>query len=74
VHFFVLLVRVVALLLASGSSVLVAIGGWSEALLLSLSGKGRSADLLVYLFIAATHTLAAIAALHGFAFWLEALV
>jgi hypothetical protein len=73
VHFFVL-VRVVALVLASGSSVLVAAGGWSEAVLLFLEEKGRSADdLLVYLFVAATYTLAAIAALHGLAFWLDTL-
>jgi hypothetical protein len=58
---------------ASGSSVLVAVGGWSEAVLLSLDGKGRSADQLVYLFVAATYTLAAIAALCGLAFWLNAL-
>jgi hypothetical protein len=72
VRFFVL-VRVVALVLASGSSVLMAAGGWSEAVLLSLEGKGTSADLLVYLFVAATYTLAAIAALHGLAFWLDTL-
>ena len=66
-HFFVL-VRVAALLVAFGSSVLVGVGGWTEAVVLSLSAKGRSADLLVYLFIAATYTLAALAALHALHF------
>jgi hypothetical protein len=51
----------------------MAAGGWSETVLLSLEGKGTSADLLVYLFVAATYTLAAIAALHGLAFWLDTL-
>jgi hypothetical protein len=71
-HFFVL-VRVAALVLAFGSSVLVGAGGWTEVVLLCLGGKGRSADLLVYLFIAATYTLAALAALHCLVFWLDAL-
>jgi hypothetical protein len=72
-HFFIL-VRVAALVLAFGSSVLVGVGGWSEAVLLSLSGMRKSADLLVYIFIAATYTLAAVAALHGLLFWLDALL
>ena len=42
-------------------------------MLLSPEGKGRSADRLVYLFVAATYTLAADAALHGLAFWLDTL-
>ena len=65
--------RLVALTLASGSSILVAAWGWSEAALPSNGGKGASADLLVYLLIAATYTLAAVAALHGLSFWLDAL-
>jgi hypothetical protein len=36
-HFFVL-VRVAALVLALGSSVLVGVGGWTEAVLLCLGG------------------------------------
>jgi hypothetical protein len=59
--------------LASGSSIIVAMGGWTEALLLSLGGKSRGSDLLISLFIAAMYTLAAIAALSGLAFWLDAL-
>ena len=70
---FLVLARVAALTLASGSSVLVALSGWTETLLLSVSGKGREADLLVYLFIAATYTVAAIAALRGLIFWLDTL-
>jgi len=73
VHFFVLL-RVAALVLTSGSSIHVSMGGWTEALLRrSLGGESRSSDLLISLFIAAMYTLAAIAALRGLAFWLEAL-
>jgi hypothetical protein len=72
VHFLVL-ARVAALLLTSGSSVLVALCGWTETLLLSVSGKGREADLLLYLFTATMYTLAAIASLHGLVFWLDAL-
>jgi hypothetical protein len=71
VHFLVL-ARVAALLLTSGSSVLVALCGWTETLLLSVSGKGREADLL-YLFTATMYTLAAIASLHSLVFWLDAL-
>jgi hypothetical protein len=41
--------------------------------LLSPEGKSRSADRLVYLFVAATYTRAAVAALHGLAFWLDTL-
>ena len=72
-HFFALL-RIAAPMLAFGTSVLVSVGGLSEAVLLSLNGKGKSADLLVYHFIAATYTLAALAALHGLVFWLGALL
>ena len=70
---FIVLARVGARMLAFGSSVLVGVGGWTEAVVLSPGGKGSSAELLVYLFIAATYTLAALAALHGLLFWLDAL-
>jgi hypothetical protein len=72
VHFFVL-ACLVTLVLASGSSDLLAAVGWSEAALPSFEGKGRSAGLLIYLFVTTTYTLAAIAALHGLAFWLDTL-
>ncbi len=58
-------VREVALSLAFGASVLVAVGGWTEALLLRHNEKARRADLLACLFIGAVYTMAAIAALHG---------
>ncbi len=57
--------REAALTLAFGASVLVAVGGWTEAVLLCRTEQARRSDLLVCLFIAAVYTMAAIAALRG---------
>ncbi len=54
-----------ALALAFGASVLVAVGGWTEAVLLCRGEKARRTDLLVHLFVAAVYTIAVIAALGG---------
>ncbi|MDP9488374.1 MAG: hypothetical protein M3Q49_21760 [Actinomycetota bacterium] len=58
-------VREVALTIAFGASVLVAVSGWTEAVLLCHNEKARRSNLLVRLFIGAVYTIAALGGLES---------
>jgi len=64
VHFLVL-VRVASLVLAFTTALHMGLFGWIEAAARCLDERQRTADLLIFLFIAAMYTLAAVAALRG---------
>jgi hypothetical protein len=55
----------VALVVAFVSTLLVGLFGWIQAAARCLDERTRRTDLLIYLFIATTYTLAAVAALRG---------
>jgi hypothetical protein len=69
VHFLVL-ARAAALVLAFTTALHVGLFGWIEATARCLDERQR-AELLIYLFIAAMYTLAAVAALHGLISWVD---
>jgi hypothetical protein len=61
------------LVLAFAASRQVGIFGWIEAAAMRLDERKRTADFLIYLFIAAMYTLAVVAALRSLVSWADVL-